>query len=142
MSNETMTDARALGEGQAVAWYVFAGTEHWVTLDRREADDNRADGYEVRPLVYGDIPKAALSAAPAALNEPFGNSEQLASPAAPVAMPEAGQCDQIVAGDWTGPRNCAFKAAPGDTLCKRHRASAELTGYAAARNTGVERGSC
>lgn len=59
--------------------------------------------------------------------------------AAPVAVPDAVQCDQYVTGDWTGPRKCAFKAVPGDTLCKRHRASAERTGYAAAPTPAAER---
>lgn len=44
----------------AVAWYAFADTEKWVTLDRSEADDNRAEGCQVRPLIFGDTrPQAA-----------------------------------------------------------------------------------
>ncbi|WP_101926977.1 MULTISPECIES: hypothetical protein [Luteimonas] len=54
-------------------------------------------------------------------------------------VPDAVQCDQIVVTDWTGPRKCSFNAMPGDTLCKRHRATAAATGYAAAPMPAEER---
>lgn len=41
-------------ESKAVAWYVFADTEHWVTLDEDEADEQREDGCQVRALVFAD----------------------------------------------------------------------------------------
>lgn len=35
-----------------VAWYVFANTEHWVTMDEDEAEENREEGCQVSPLVF------------------------------------------------------------------------------------------
>lgn len=37
-----------------VAWYVFADTEHWATLDENEAWSNRVSGFQVRPLIFQD----------------------------------------------------------------------------------------
>lgn len=51
----------AEGDG-AVAWYVCADTEHWVTDDRDEADKNRSDGCHVRPLIFGDMTRPAATA--------------------------------------------------------------------------------
>lgn len=49
------------------------------------------------------------------------------------------RCDQYVLDSFNGERKCMNKRAPGDTLCKRHRATAELTGYmmSADPNTGL-----
>ncbi len=49
----------------------------------------------------------------------------------------AATCDQYVIGDFGEPRKCANKPAAGDTLCKRHRARAEKTGYCAGNNTAL-----
>lgn len=48
---------------EPVAWYVFADTEHWVTMDESEADENREDGCQVRPLVFGDMNNPPAQAA-------------------------------------------------------------------------------
>jgi hypothetical protein len=43
-------------QGQAVAWHVDAGTEHWVTDDVNEAAGNLAGGCVVRPLSFAGGP--------------------------------------------------------------------------------------
>lgn len=40
-------------------------------------------------------------------------------------------CDQYVLDGFAGVRKCANKPAAGDVLCKRHRATAQKSGYAA-----------
>jgi hypothetical protein len=39
---------------EPVAWYVFADSEHWLTLDEDEAASNRSQGFQVRPLIFQD----------------------------------------------------------------------------------------
>lgn len=95
----------AQGEQQAVAWMVFTSVDDThATTDPREADDARDDGYEVRPLVFGDDPQ------PAVLNDPFGNSEQLAAPAAPA--PVAG--DAVSEMVRTAPKRIYLQVADED----------------------------
>jgi len=58
-----------------------------------------------------------------------------ATDAAPLAPPS--RCAAEVPDSLNGPRKCMRKAADGDTLCARHRATAEQTGYMPARTVGM-----
>ena len=54
-SLERALSAQGEAVARPVAWYVFADTEHWVTMDDDEAAENRGEGCQVRPLVFGDL---------------------------------------------------------------------------------------
>jgi len=85
--------AEMIGAGNAVAWYVFADTEHWVTMDADEADENREDGCQVRPLVFGE-----MHAPPSPQSS--GNAGELSAdtPAQVVSQPKSGEVYVEVSG--------------------------------------------
>lgn len=88
--------ARQPGAQEPVAWYVFADTEHWVTLDEDEADENRKEGCQVRPLVFGDIaapPEQGIDLGHFrdAITREYANSRALCD------MPRILECERLLA---------------------------------------------